>query len=185
MNKLFNVAAFIMLLSGNVFAQQNFDLSTLGSMSQLPMSGMSPSYPTDQLQYEQAMGEKEPAQTKPAHLAEEQLSEFEQFVSGEVTEKVVEFSETQFNILKRYREITFSYHSHASPGNIAIPIRIVTADTPSQVIDGGFLIGQPDVMGRLFKILSIKSPLTISMEIRQFGYRLFREPPSTFAPVSR
>ena len=102
MNKLFNVAAFIMLLSGNVFAQQNFDLSTLGSMSQLPMSGMFPSYPTDQLQYEQAMGEKEPAQTKPAHPAEEQLSEFEQFVSEKVTEKVVEISETQFNILKRY-----------------------------------------------------------------------------------
>mgnify|MGYP001614503074 FL=1 len=188
MNKLFNVAAFIMLLSGNVFAQQNFDLSTLGSMYQLPMSGMLPSYPTDQLQYEQVMGEKEPvapAQAKPAHLAEEQLSEFEQFVSEKVTEKVVEISETQFNILKRYREITFSNHSHASPGNIAIPIRIVTADTPSKVIDAGFLIGQPDVMGRLFKILSIRSPLTISMEIRQFGYRLFREPPSTFAPVNR
>ena len=177
MNKLFNVAAFIMLLSGNVFAQQNFDLSTLGSMYQLPMSGMLPSYPTDQLQYEQVMGEKEPvapAQAKPALLAEEQLSEFEQFVSEKVTEKVVEISEIQFNILKRYREITFSYHSHASPGNIAIPIRIVTADTPPKVIDAGFLIGQPDVMGRLFKILSINSPLTISMEIRQFGYRLFR-----------
>src|SRR4030066_1090925 len=145
MNRLFNVAVFIILLSGNVFAQQNFDLSTLGSMSQLPMSGMFPSYPTDQLQYEQARGEKEPAQAKPAHPAEEQLSEFEQFVSEKVTEKVVEISETQFNILKRYREITFSYHSHASPGNIAIPIRIVTADTPPQAKGAAFVITQPVV----------------------------------------
>ncbi|MBU4319668.1 MAG: SLBB domain-containing protein [Nitrospinae bacterium] len=33
------------------------------------------------------------------------------------------------------------------------------------------------------KILGVKSPFAVSTDIRQFGYDLFRQPPSTFAPV--
>lgn len=56
--------------------------------------------------------------------------------------------------------------------------------TPTPIIvDAGFLIGTPEAIVGAFKILGIKSSFAVSTDLRQFGYDLFRQPPSTFAPV--
>lgn len=56
--------------------------------------------------------------------------------------------------------------------------------TSTITIDAGFLIGTPDAISSAFKILDIKSPfVAVSSDIKQFGYELFEQPPTTFAPV--
>ena len=58
--------------------------------------------------------------------------------------------------------------------------------TPTPIIiDAGFIIGTIDAVDSAFKILGIKSSFAVSTDIRQFGYDLFRQPPSTFAPVEK
>ncbi|KAF0120594.1 MAG: polysaccharide export protein [bacterium] len=42
-----------------------------------------------------------------------------------------------------------------------------------------------DAVDSTFKILGIKSSFAVSVDIKQFGYDLFRQPPSTFAPVEK
>src|SRR3989338_4236508 len=101
----------------------------------------------------------------------EKQSAFEQYLSERI-----EITDIQFDALKKYEGINFSYTSQNIPSDkIAVPVKLE--------IGGGFLIGTPDIISSAFKILGIKSPLFISTEIKQFGYNLFRQPPSTFVPV--
>jgi len=101
----------------------------------------------------------------------EKQSAFEQYLSERI-----EITDIQFDALKKYEGINFSYTSQNIPSDkIAVPVKLE--------IGGGFLIGTPDIISSAFKILGIKSPLFISTEIKQFGYNLFRQPPSTFVSV--
>ena len=115
----------------------------------------------------------------------EKQSAFEQYLSERI-----EITDTQFDAIKKYEGISFSYTSQNIPSDkIAVPVKIVKPPPKKEFIDspleigGGFLIGTPDIISSAFKILGIKSPLFISTEIKQFGYNLFRQPPSTFVPV--
>jgi protein involved in polysaccharide export with SLBB domain len=123
----------------------------------------------------------------PLRPSVEKPSEFEHYVSEKT-----EITDTQFEILKRYRGITFSYISQPPPGNIVIPVRIIKKPEKAEAftaapieVDVGFLIGTSEALGEAFRMLGIKSPLTVSTDIRQFGYDLFKQPPSTFAPVDK
>lgn len=109
----------------------------------------------------------------------EKPSEFEQYLSEKI-----KITETQFDILKRFYGIAFQYSAEElSRDKIAVPINVITKD--NTIIDAGFLIGTREVLANAFKILGIKSSLVVSTELRQFGYDLFRKPPSTFAPVEK
>ena len=142
----------------------------------------------------------------------ERFSEFEQYVS----EQVLEITEFQLEILKKFEDITFQYTAKNLPQDkIAITVKVVkivkkierrereseikefgiaTTPIPSEItefetatipiiVDAGYLIGTPEAISNAFKILGMKSLLTISTDIRQFAYELFRKPPTTFAPV--
>jgi protein involved in polysaccharide export with SLBB domain len=116
----------------------------------------------------------------------ERLSEFEEYVSG----NIVEITESQFEILKRFQGVTFNYSANNLPiGKIALPVRIIgfleKEGAEKQIIDAGFLVGTPEEIDSAIKILNIKVPSMISADIRQFGYDLFKQPPSTFAPVDK
>jgi polysaccharide export outer membrane protein len=58
------------------------------------------------------------------------------------------------------------------------------------MVDAGFLIGTPKAIAAAFKLIGIKVPfaastLAVSTDVKQFGYNLFIQPPSTFAPVDQ
>ncbi|MEK6527552.1 MAG: SLBB domain-containing protein [Nitrospirota bacterium] len=51
------------------------------------------------------------------------------------------------------------------------------------ITDAGYLIGSTDAISDGFKLIGIKSSFPLTITVKQFGYDLFRQPPSTFAPV--
>src|SRR3989338_7813438 len=115
----------------------------------------------------------------------EKQSAFEQYLSERI-----EITDTQFDAIKKYEGISFSYTSQNIPSDkIAVPVKIVKPPPKKEFIDspleigGGFLIGTPDILSSAFKILGIKSPFFKFKEIKQFAYNFFRQPPSTFVPV--
>jgi polysaccharide export outer membrane protein len=133
----------------------------------------------------------------------EKSSEFEDYIS----DKVVEITESQLDILKKFEGITFQYSAkNLSPDNIAIAVKVTNRIKQTEkeedetkkeekgrraeivkpiLVDAGYLIGTPDTLAAGFKILGIKSSLSVSTDLRQFGYDLFREYPSTFAPSEK
>jgi len=50
-------------------------------------------------------------------------------------------------------------------------------------LGGGYIYGTQETLANGFKVAGIGSPLYISTEIKQFGYNLFEQPLSTYAPV--
>jgi len=117
----------------------------------------------------------------------EKPSEFEQFVSGKI-----EITDIQFEILKKFEGISFSNTAHISADKISVPVRIVKYPEKTQgltvvpiEVDAGFLIGTHGALSNAFVMVGIKSHLVVSTEIKQFGYDLFVQPPSTFAPVEK
>ncbi|MFH2013261.1 MAG: SLBB domain-containing protein [Pseudomonadota bacterium] len=169
----------ILVFSASAFSEQ---IQTIPIMPGYQLSpGLTQSLTLGQGQLptlQQPSPEKNTEQTvqQPARsIKEEKTSEFEEYVS----QKIIEITEFQFDILKRFEGITFQYSSKNLPKDkIAIPIKIVK-------IDAGFLIGTSEAIISAFKILGIKSPFAVSTDLRQFGYDLFRQPPSTFAPVNK
>lgn len=112
----------------------------------------------------------------------ERLSSFEQYIS----EKTITVNEKQFDIIKKFRGITFSYSPKTDiMGQVTIPIKVVGPDTTGIPIeiDAGYLIGTQEALNAVFKVLGISGGLGISLDIKQFGYDLFRASPTTFAPV--
>ena len=114
-------------------------------------------------------------------------SEFEQFVSGKV-----EITETQFFSLRNDPKIKFSLFRQPTPsGMISVPVGIFRQESgpPGSAermspAGFGYLTAQPDVLAESFNRLGIRSPYSISWDLKQFGYNLFRDPPSTFAPLN-
>ncbi|MEK7307964.1 MAG: SLBB domain-containing protein [Nitrospirota bacterium] len=119
------------------------------------------------------------------------MSEFEQYTSEKI-----DITEKQLEILQKYG-ITFSQTIQPPPFyKIKIAVRVIGVPEGAEtiekteksmgipiVIDAGFLMGTQEQLSTAFKILGIKGPFIITAEIKQFGYDLFRQPPSTFAPV--
>lgn len=182
----------LLIFTGSAFAQQ---------IQMVPVTPAGqPSIQTQPMQGQQILlqppqpAPPPPTQQPPRQLPPERPSEFEQYVS----EKVIEINEFQLEILKRLEGITFQYSAKNLPKDkIAIPAKVVKIakrverekekgereiQTPI-IIDAGFLIGTSEAIESAFKILGIKSPFAVSTDLRQFGYDLFRQPPSTFAPV--
>ncbi len=114
-----------------------------------------------------------------------QISEFEQFISGKI-----DITDKQLSILRNYG-IAFSQTIQPSPtGKIKLAVRIIKAPQGEKAktgvpvtVNAGFLIGTQEQFSAAFNALEIKSPLSVTTGIRQFGYNLFRDTPSTFAPV--
>jgi polysaccharide export outer membrane protein len=145
---------------------------------------------------------------KPLPVPEEP-SEFEKYVSGilEITDAQLEILKMNSQISFTYnRQPIFE-------GQIIIPVRIIQRESPTdeetprnsdlsdkdmlsprtvtgkatpmkkKTLDAGYLIGTAEEIREAFRIVGIKSPLFISEDVKQFGYDLFRSPPSTFAPT--
>lgn len=64
-------------------------------------------------------------------------------------------------------------------------IKEIELTTIPIVVNAGYLVGTSDAIASGFNLLGIRSPLAVTVDIRQFGYNLFRQPPSTFAPVDK
>jgi protein involved in polysaccharide export with SLBB domain len=132
----------------------------------------------------------------------EKPSDYELFVSGKI-----EITETQLEFLKNFPGISFSnFPRPLPPGIVSIPVRIIRRPEkpekedkqekpveamrgesmgPLAGLEAGYLEGSLDVISTAFKLLGIKSPYVVSTDLKQFGYDLFLQPPSTFAPGDR
>jgi len=126
-------------------------------------------------------------------------SELEKFVSGDI----IEISESQFKILSKFEGIAFRHDKRQiAPAEVAIAVKVVARQSSvfpeeqnagskfpgmqnhePKLIDAGYLIGKAESIGTAFTILGIQSRVTISTDLRQFGYDLFDKFPSTFAPA--
>jgi protein involved in polysaccharide export with SLBB domain len=133
-------------------------------------------------------------------LPEERPSDFEIFVSGKI-----EITESQLEHIRKSPSISFSsYHAPVPMGMIEVPVRILTGPgrgeagtgsrepgkaQPGTFPDGstaiGFLVGTVDDIADMFRLLGIKSPVSVNTDLQQFGYDLFRAPASTFAPTDK
>ena len=129
-------------------------------------------------------------------LPPERQSAFEQLVSGKV-----EITKVQFDIIQKDPNIRFSNTMVVPPpGSILVAVKIVplpekkdprlfqpmaqpTIQPPE--IDAGYLIGSPDRIGEMFRLLGIASPYSISMDLKHFGYDLFLEGRSGFLTTNR
>lgn len=184
-----NISALIIVLlfQAGAFAQQ-IQMIPITPPYQVP-SGLSQPAPSVQppQPIQPAPVQQLQPQIPPKSPYEEVPSEFEQFVSGKIL-----ITDTQLEIIKKFAGITYSYISQPQDGRIVVPVKVVkylerpgeVITTPS-VIDVGYLIGTFEAISNAFKILGIRSYLTIQTDLKQFGYDLFRQPPSTFAPVEK
>lgn len=142
----------------------------------------------DQLQPSQQLQQNIPLVQPqfPLQPPEETLSEFEQYIS-----ETIDITEQQFEILQKYKIFFLQAIQPPPHGMIKVPVRIIkTPETKEEmewqknelIVNAGFLVGIEEEIATAFKILGIKSPLTVTTGIRQFGYDLFREPQSVNAP---
>jgi protein involved in polysaccharide export with SLBB domain len=120
----------------------------------------------------------------------EKASVFEMYVS----DKPVEITEKQFEIIKKLEGVVFSYMSKTSmSGQTAVPVKVVKSVKPVETsgriseagedVDAGYLIGAQDAILSAFRMFGITTGYDVSTSVRQFGYDLFRQPSSTFKPV--
>jgi hypothetical protein len=146
--------ACALLFSVSSFAQEFRSLSISSPAQQLTAEEKTP--PAHQLTEEgkRPLDREYPPAPAPAAqpLAEEKSSEFERYLKGRV-----EITESQFNILKQYPEISFSRKTEPLPeGMAAVPVRIVKpaeAGRPIEQIDAGFLVGKPALFEEVFNLL--------------------------------
>jgi len=196
--KYFLVILIVLVFVGRSSAQQ-FQVIPITSQYQSPVSSqkfIQGQQVPPQLQPEQPESSQQ-LMTIPTPSVEKS-SEFEEFVS----EKVIEITESQLDILKKFEGIRFSYAKNdLPPGTIAIAVKVFKIEQQTEkggeevkkegeeaeiampvLVDAGYLIGTPDVLASGFKILGIKSSLAVSTDLKQFGYGFFKQPLSTFAP---
>ncbi|HDY87135.1 MAG TPA: polysaccharide export protein, partial [bacterium] len=116
----------------------------------------------------------------------ESLSEFEQYIS-----ETIDITEEEFKILQKYKIFFVQTIQPAPYGMIKVPVRITRKPEFEKermqqkdeiLVNAGFLVGVEEEISTAFKIMGIKSPLTVTTGIRQFGYDLFRDPSSLFRP---
>lgn len=162
--------------------------------------------PQIQQPQQQELQQRQPISQKPA---EERLSEFEQYVAETIIEvnefqldilkrlDGIEFKHSSKGLIK---------------GNVAVPVRVIKITKTGMegekkpeesmgygraqertikeielvekpiIIDAGFLVGTKDALIAASKIVGIKNPFYVSTEVKQFGYELFRQQPSSFIP---
>ena len=193
------VILIVLVFAGSSYAQQ-FQVIPITPQYESPPSPQrfipGQQVPT-QLQPEQPESSQQ-RMTIPTPSVEES-SEFEAFVS----EKGIEITQSQLDILKKFEGITFSYSkTDLLPGTVAIAVRVSKIEQQTEkgreevkeegeeaaaigmpvLVDAGYLIGAPNVLAAGFKILGIKSYIAVSTDLEQFGYGFFKQPPSTFAP---
>ena len=173
--RLFLVISLILIFTGDAFAQQ---IQNTPLTQDIQLSAEQPAMQQQQQPQQQQ-------QIIPQPPAKEKTSEFEQHVSEKI-----EITDTQFEILQKLEGITFSYIAQPPAGSISIPVKIVKrlekTETPEAAnVTAGYVIGTPEAVTNAFKLVGIRSSLTVSTDIKQFGYDLFRNPPSTFAPVEK
>jgi len=179
----------IFVYYGTVFAQQPQSYQTQQNQpnpygGQLSTTGQQFIYqqqPTQQpAQQPSQQIQQYPQQTQ---LTEEKQSEFERYI----TDKVIEISASQFDILKKLDGITFQYSDRAiMKGTIAVPVKVKDKDsvvTTSSIIDAGFIVGTVDAITRAFKMLGLRLPFTMSTDVKQYGYDLFRQSPASFSHI--
>jgi len=118
------------------------------------------------------------------------LSQFEQYVSV----KAVEITDAELGIILKFNGIEFKHSRDNLPVDItAIAVKVVSSEktnaekegagSAKAVIDAGYLVGRLDTIAAVLDMLGIKSTRLASTDIRQFGYDLFSQAPSSFAPV--
>ena len=213
--KFFTALILIFIFSVNVYAQQ-FQVIPLMPPTQSSQVLMQPSQPSiSGQQIQQPLLKQQPIQQPlpPRLPSVEKTSAFEEFIS----QKPIEITDFQLEILKKFEGITFQYSSKNLPKDkIAVAIKVLTIAQQAEpakggeipqsettplikelqilpapiIVDAGFLIGTPEAIAAAFKLIDIKLPFSISTfavstDIRQFGYDLFLQPPSTFAPVDK
>ncbi|MCX5809936.1 MAG: SLBB domain-containing protein [Proteobacteria bacterium] len=171
----------VVLCAGNVYAQQ--------AQQAIPGQPSVQSQPlaTPQPQSTQPASPQPQTATQPAR---EKTSVFEMYVS----DKPVEITDKQFEIIKKLEGIVFSYISKTSmSGQIAVPVKVVKSVKPverydrvpevAEDVDAGYLVGTQDAILSAFRMFGIITGGDVSTNVRQFGYDLFRQPPSSFSPV--
>ncbi len=121
---------------------------------------------------EPGSSEKFPTEKTPAIVRPEEISDFERYLSERL-----DISAMQLSILKLQPGIRFSY----MPA-LPLPPGYAMFYVPDE-LGGGFVTGTNEAISNGFKAADIRSPLYVSMEIRQFGYNLFDQSPTSFAPV--
>ena len=118
-------------------------------------------------------------------LPREGPSLFEQYVSG-----TIDITDTQLGIIRRLGRVEFRYGKDGlSVNQAAIAVRIVKerrsgrggAGRP-EIIDAGYLVGAPEDIESTLGFLGIENPFGASTNIKQFGYDIFNQAPSSFAP---
>lgn len=118
---------------------------------------------------------------QPARQAvQEKNSVFEMYVS----DRPIELTDQQFEIMKKLEGVSFSYSSRLPyAGQIAVPVKVVRQIGKSESafgtpmdIDAGYIIGSPDAIAAAFRIFGITTGLDVSTTVKQFGYELFKEP---------
>jgi len=121
---------------------------------------------------EPGSSERFPAEKTPAIVRPEEISDFERYLSERL-----DITAMQLAVLKLQPGIRFSYMPALPlpPGHAMFYI-------PDE-LGGGFITGTNEAISSGFKAADIRSPLYVSMEIRQFGYNLFDQSPTSFAPV--
>lgn len=110
------------------------------------------------------------------------LSMLEQHVSD-----VIEITETQYEILKNNKNLSFSYQAPSAQNSfVSVPIRTISqsddADYRPIEVFAGYLTGSSEDIGNAFRVLGIRSKYSITSGIRQFGYELFERSAYSFSP---
>ena len=129
-------------------------------------------------------------------LPPEGQSAFEQMVSGKV-----EITRPQFDVIRKDPAIRFmNFMGVTPPGTILVPIKIIPDPEkkdfrpipsigPQTIlptdVEAGYLVGPPDRIGEIFRLLGISSPYSISMDLKHFGHDLFLQGRSGFLTTNR
>lgn len=180
--------ALLFIFSGSSFAEQIKMAPTAqpylpwqATASEQPYQQPIPQLPSPQQSIQQPSISQQ-VLSQPA--TRERLSDFERYLAGKI-----EITETQLEVLKKHG-LSFSYTLPPSFGeNVSVPVKIIKDPgkedkyTSPIEVDAGLLVGTSDAIDKAFRSLGIKGPFAVSTDIRQFGYDLFRHPPSSFAPV--
>ena len=213
--KFFTALIFTFIFSVNVSAQQFqvIPLTPPTQSPQVIMQPSQPSIPGQQIQ--QPLQKQQPIQQllPPRLPSVEKTSAFEEFISQkpiEITDfqlailkkfEGITFQYSSKNLPKdkiavAIKVLTIAQQTEPGKGgeitqSETTPLIKELQILPTPIIvDAGFLIGTPEAIAAAFKLIDIKLPFSISTfavstDIRQFGYDLFLQPPSTFAPVDK
>jgi len=215
MRKLkFIVALVLLFIFPVTLSAQDFQFIPISPSYQTP-SQIQPSQPSIPGQQIQQPSQTQPAQQllPPRTPSAEKTSAFEEFISEKPTEitdlqleilkklEGIAFRYSSRNLPKDVIAVTIKVLSSAqqaepgkapgaAPPRTPSPLQELQMLPAPILVDAGFLVGTPEAIAAAFKLIGIKVPfaastLAVSKDVKQFGYDLFIQPPSTFAPVDQ